>query len=222
MFGVSNMRAFTEVTGPAAYLPLENIDTDIIIRIEHITSPDPHRLGHFAFEVLRFREDGTENPDFVLNQRHFKNAPILMAGPNFGCGSSRETAVAALYSRGIRCVIAPSFGDIFFNNCFQNGLLPVVLAADRIESIAQMTKDGAALTVDLRTQSIRLPDGSTEIFSIEAMRRDALLAGLDEIAWTLRSDDEIRAWQAKDRVQRPWVWAEYEPCAKQIILGDKK
>jgi 3-isopropylmalate/(R)-2-methylmalate dehydratase small subunit len=200
------MRAFIEVSGPAAHLPLDNIDTDTIIRIEHITSPDPERLGHYALQALRLRADGSENPDFVLNQPAFRQAPFLLAGRNFGCGSSRETAVAALYSRGIRCVIAPSFGDIFHNNCYQNGLLPIVLDADVIAGIAAQCAEGQALAVDLRDERITLPDGSQRAFRIEAMRREALLAGLDEIALTLSGDALTREWQARDRIERPWVW----------------
>jgi 3-isopropylmalate/(R)-2-methylmalate dehydratase small subunit len=200
------MRAFTHVTGPAAYLPLDNIDTDTIIRIEHITSPDPERLGHFALEALRLRDDGSERPDFVLNQSAFRAAPILLTGRNFGCGSSRETAVAALYARGIRCIVAQSFGDIFLNNCYQNGLLPIALNNDAIAAIGAQAKRGNAVTVDLRSQRITLPDGSTQGFEIEPMRRESLLAGLDEVTLTLQADDVTRRWQARDRIERPWVW----------------
>lgn len=200
------MRPFTEVTGAAAYLPRDNVDTDIIIRIEHITNTPRDQLGRYALQALRLRDDGSEEPGFVLNQPAFREAPILLAGRNFGCGSSRETAVVALYGRGIRCVVAPSFGDIFFNNCFQNGLLPITLPAEAIAAIAARASEGQAVTVDLRRCEIRLNDGTVQPFTVEAMRRDAMLAGLDEIGLTLQSDAEIRGWQARDREARPWVW----------------
>lgn len=200
------MRAFTVISGPAAYLPLDNIDTDIIIRIEHITSTPLEQLGHYALEALRLRVDGSEEPDFILNRQPFRRAPMLLAGNNFGCGSSRETAVAALYGRGIRCIIAPSFGDIFFNNCFQNGLLPIVLPPETIRELAASSADGSPLTVDLRTSEIHSADGKQWAFDVEPLRRESLLMGLDEIDLTLRQDEAIRAWQTQDRIQRPWVW----------------
>jgi 3-isopropylmalate/(R)-2-methylmalate dehydratase small subunit len=200
------MQPFIQVTGPAANLPLDNIDTDVIIRIEHITSTPREMLGHYALQALRLRADGTEVADFVLNQPAFRTAPVLLAGRNFGCGSSRETAVHALIARGIRCVIAPSFGDIFFGNCFQNGLLPVTLPAETIARIAADAIHGEPLTVDLDAQEIRTSAGTLIPFQIEQRRRESLLAGLDDIGLTRRLAPQVLAWQERDRAARPWIW----------------
>jgi 3-isopropylmalate/(R)-2-methylmalate dehydratase small subunit len=200
------MQAFTIVRGPAAALLQPNIDTDVIVRIERLTSVARDALGPYAFEALRFRADGSENPDFALNRPPFRDAPILLGGPNFGCGSSREGAVWALLARGIRCVIAESFGDIFFANCFQSGVLPLRLQAEVMERIAQLAADGSALTVDLVARQIVLPGGDTVAIDVDPMRREALLEGLDDITRTLKHVDAIAAWQARDREARPWVW----------------
>lgn len=205
------MEAFTQVSGPAAWLPLDNVDTDIIIRIEHITSTPRDQLGHYALQALRLRDDGSEVPGFVLNRPAFRQAPILLAGRNFGCGSSRETAVHALRARGIRCVMAPSFGDIFFSNCFQNGVLPIVLPREQVEALAAEAGDGAPVTVDLRECRIASPGGRSIPFEVEPTRRESLLAGLDDIGLTLRLEERIREWQARDRVQRPWAWPPASP-----------
>ena len=199
------MQAFTTVTGVAAPLVRDNIDTDVIVRVERLGATPRGEMGPFAFESLRYRPDGSEDPEFVLNQPAFRGAPILLAGANFGCGSSREGAVWALMGAGIRCVIAPSFGDIFFNNCFQNGLLPVRLPA---ADIARLAEGGgnARVTVDLDRQRVVFPDGSVTGFEIEAMRRTAMLEGLDEIGLTLRHAEAIAAFQQTDRAERPWVW----------------
>lgn len=197
------MHPFTKVTGAAAPLLIPNIDTDVIIRIERLTGNAD--LGHFALEAMRYLPDGSPNSDCVLNQPRFKNAPILLAGRNFGCGSSREGAVTALMGMGVRCVIAPSFGDIFFANCFRNGMLPIVLPEATIEKLAERASDGH-LTVDLERQEIATQSGDTISFSVDALQREALLEGLDEIGLTLKSADDISAWQSTDRVRRPWVW----------------
>jgi 3-isopropylmalate/(R)-2-methylmalate dehydratase small subunit len=200
------VQAFTIVRGPVAALLRPNIDTDVIVRIERLTSVARDALGPYAFEALRFRADGTEDPDFVLNLPPFRDAPILLSGPNFGCGSSREGAVWALLARGIRCVIAESFGDIFFANCFQSGMLPLRLPGEALARIVQLTADGSALSVDLSAQHIVLPGGDTVAFEVDPMRREALLEGLDDITQTLKRIDAIAAWQARDREARPWVW----------------
>jgi 3-isopropylmalate/(R)-2-methylmalate dehydratase small subunit len=200
------MQPFTEVTGPAASLMRANIDTDIIVRIERLTTVPREQLGRYCFEALRYRTDGGENPDFVLNQPLFRAAPILIAGLNFGCGSSREGAVWALMASGLRCVIAESFGDIFYNNCFQNGLLPVVLPSAAIRRLADPAALGEALTVDLVSCSISTSNGEVISFEIDPARRQALLEGLDDISRTLKQHAEIAGWQLKDRVTRPWVW----------------
>jgi 3-isopropylmalate/(R)-2-methylmalate dehydratase small subunit len=197
---------FTTVTGPAAWLPQPNLDTDVIIRIERLTELARGELGPYCLESLRYRADGSEDPDFVMNRPAFRGAPILVAGDNFGCGSSREGAVWALQEVGVRCVIASSFGDIFYSNCFQNGILPIRLAHAEVESIAAACADGAALTVDLANQSLWPPSGQPIAFKVDALRRDGLLHGLDDIGLTLKDDEAIRAWQAKDRTARPWAW----------------
>jgi 3-isopropylmalate/(R)-2-methylmalate dehydratase small subunit len=200
------MQPFAKLTGPAAYLPRDNVDTDVIIRIERLTSVEREQLGRYAFEALRFGDDGTEDPDFVLNRPAFRAAPILLAGANFGCGSSREGAVWALMAQGLRCVIAESFGDIFYNNCFQNGMLPVALPAADVKQLAAASWQGAALTVDLTDCSVTTADGTKLTFAIDASSRQALMEGVDDIGLTLKQRSEIIAWQAKDRGSRPWVW----------------
>jgi 3-isopropylmalate/(R)-2-methylmalate dehydratase small subunit len=200
------VQPFTMITGPAAPLLRANIDTDVIIRIERLTSVPREQLGRYAFEALRYRINGSEDPDFVLNRTNFRNAPILIAGDNFGCGSSREGAVWALMAAGLRCVIAESFGDIFYNNCFQNGVLPVVLPVAAVSQLAREAANGALLTVDLVEQKVLTPQGEAIAFDIDAQRRQALLEGLDEISLTLKRLSEIVAWQSQDRNVRPWIW----------------
>jgi 3-isopropylmalate/(R)-2-methylmalate dehydratase small subunit len=209
------MIPFTQIAGPAAPLLRDNIDTDVIIRIERLAALERDQLGPYAMEALRFRPDGSEDPAFVLNERAFRSAPILLAGANFGCGSSREAAVWALMERGVRCVIAPSFGDIFFNNCIQNGLLPIRLPLARIHAVARAAAAGGHFTVDLERCTVTSPDGEVSPFVIDAQQREALLLGLDEIQLTLREAESIRAWQGKDQLCRPWAW----PFAQ--IQGDK-
>jgi 3-isopropylmalate/(R)-2-methylmalate dehydratase small subunit len=200
------MQPFTVVTGPAVPLMRANVDTDVIIRIERLTSLGKDALGPYAFEALRYRADAAENPDCVLNRPGYRNAPLLLADTNFGCGSSREGAVWALQAIGVRCVIAPSFGDIFFSNCFQNGVLPIRLAADAVRTLAAQAAEGAVFTVDLERQRIVAPDGTEWAFETEALRRESLLAGLDDIGLTLRHVDAIDAWEAADQALRPWNW----------------
>ena len=199
------MDKVTTIVGVAAPLLRSNIDTDTVIRIERLTEHARHELGPYALEVLRFRQDGNEDPACVLNQLAFRDAPILLAGDNFGCGSSREGAVWALLAAGIRCVVAESFGEIFYSNCFQNGLLPIRLSAEDIRMFADHAQAGHVLAIDLRTQTIK---SGTQVrpFMIDSNRREALLEGLDDISRTLKSDDLISQWQAEDRVRRPWVW----------------
>jgi 3-isopropylmalate/(R)-2-methylmalate dehydratase small subunit len=193
------MDKFTTLGGMAAPLLKSNIDTDTVIRIERLTQNARQDLGPYAFEALRFRPDGSEDPACVLNQDPFRGAPIVLAGENFGCGSSREGAVWALMAAGVRCVIAESFGDIFYNNCFQNGLLPVRLAPDDIAALGQVVE------VDLEKQTVR-SGPHVFPFDIEPIRREALLEGLDEVSRTLKSAALIAEWEARDRVLRPWIW----------------
>lgn len=201
------MDRFTTLTGIAAPLMRANIDTDTIIRIERMTGTTPAQMGPWCFEALRFRPDGSENPEFVLNRPAFRKAPILLAGANFGCGSSREGAVWALKHSGIRCVIGPSFGDIFANNCFQNGLLPVILPLDQVERLAAECEGGnARVTIDLERQVVVSPYGEEIPFRVEGVRRESLLRGLDEIGLTLQHAVAIAAYQSRDEAARPWVW----------------
>jgi 3-isopropylmalate/(R)-2-methylmalate dehydratase small subunit len=203
------MEKFDCVTGPAAPLLRANIDTDLIIRIERLVGTGRTGLGGYAFEQLRKRSDGSDNPEFVLNKPAYQGSPILLAGPNFGCGSSREGAVWALMGAGIRCVIAPSFGDIFFANCFQNGLLPIALPEEEVRRIAEETEASQGVgrtTIDLKRQTVTTPEGRELPFTIDARRRDALLEGLDDIALTMKRQSDIAAWQARDRAARSWMW----------------
>ena len=205
------LQPFTLLTGAAAYLPRANIDTDLIIRIERLTSLGKDELGAYAMEALRYLPDGSEDPSFVFNRPAFRGAPILLAGDNFGCGSSREGAVTALLGMGLRCVIAPSFGDIFFNNCFINGLLAIRLPAATVSALAAACADGAPLTADLEKGTLTTADWTVTPFAIDPLRREGLLQGLDDIGLTLKDDALIRQWQQADQVRRPWVWAVQAP-----------
>ncbi len=203
------MEEFVRLRALAAPLMRDNIDTDVIIRIDRLVGGRPDEVGKYAFELLRYLPDGGENPDFVLNREPFRRAQILLAGANFGCGSSREPAVWALQQMGFRCVVAPSFGDIFFANCFQNGMLPVVMERRTVEAIAAEVEADAAhgfVTVDLQKQTIVSPSGKEFRFEIEPARREALLHGLDEIGMTMRREAEIAAFQSRDRNRRPWIY----------------
>jgi 3-isopropylmalate/(R)-2-methylmalate dehydratase small subunit len=159
-----------------------------------------------AFAPLRYLPDGSPDPSFVLNRERFRDAPILLAAQNFGCGSSRESAVWSLRAIGIRCVIATSFGDIFFGNCFQNGVLPIVLDESVLESLAEEAADGAPLEVDLRASVVRSPRGASIPFTVDPLRRRQLLEGLDDLDAGLLRRDEIRVFQQADRILRPWIY----------------
>ena len=200
------MQAFISVNGAAVAVLRANVDTDIIIRIDRLTSIAQDQLGPYAFEALRSLPDGSPDPAFGPNQPAFRDAPVLLAGANFGCGSSRESAVWALQAMGVRCVIAPSFGDIFANNCYQNGVLPLVLPAAQLDQLAAHAADGSAVTVDLRDCTISAAGGWQATFALDPLRRASLLAGLDEIGLTLLHEARIRAWQLADRASRPWIW----------------
>jgi len=201
-----SLKPFTTVTGPAPWLRQPNVDTDVIIRIERLTSLGRNELGPYCLESLRYREDGSKDPDFVLNRPAFRGAPFLLAGENFGCGSSREGAVWALQAMGVRCVVAPSFGDIFFSNCFQNGILPIRVPQDQLEAVATACAGGAPLHVDLERLFLLPPSGQAIAFAVDPLRREALLHGLDDIGLTLKDDALVRAWQEQDRIARPWAW----------------
>ncbi len=201
------MEKFTTLTGIAAPLPMVNVDTDKIIPAQFLKSITREGLGKGLFFGLRYREDGSENPDFVLNKPPYREARILIAGENFGCGSSREHAPWALADFGIRCVIAPSFADIFFNNCFKNGILPIPLPrgeVDRLMAVAERGQ-GAVLTVDLETQEIVTPEGDRISFEVDAFRKHCLVNGLDDIGLTLQKEDKISAYEKQRAQGQPWL-----------------
>jgi 3-isopropylmalate/(R)-2-methylmalate dehydratase small subunit len=203
------LKPFTDLHAIAAPIMRSNVDTDVIIRIERLVGNSVRgTLGKWAFGSLRYLPDGSENPEFILNREPYRQAEILVTGPNFGCGSSREGAVWSLQEMGIRALIGSSFGDIFFSNCFQNGVLPIVVDNAIVDGLAaeiEATQGAGRIAVDLREQTITSPSGNQHRFEIDPRRRAGLLEGLDEVALTLGRDDEIRAFQAADRVQRPWI-----------------
>ncbi|WP_020181066.1 3-isopropylmalate dehydratase small subunit [Methylopila sp. M107] len=201
------MQSFTTLTGVAAPLPMINIDTDMIIPKQYLKTIKRTGLGAGLFSELRFNSDGSENPDFVLNKPAYKNAEILVAGDNFGCGSSREHAPWALLDKGIRCVISTSFADIFYNNCFKNGMLPIVVSPEDHAKLLDDAERGAnaRLTIDLAAQEIRGPDGGVVRFDIDPFRKRCLLEGLDDIGLTMQKDDSIAAFEKKNAAERPWA-----------------
>ena len=201
------MQKFTTLTGIAAPLPLINVDTDMIIPKQFLKTIKRSGLGVNLFDEMRYDQDGNESPDFVLNKPAYRNAQILVAGDNFGCGSSREHAPWALLDFGIRCVIAPSFADIFFNNCFKNGILPIALPQEQVDTLMEDAERGAnaTVTVDLETQTITGPDGGTIRFDVEPFRKHCLMNGLDDIGLTLEKAAAIDAFEAGAQTQRPWI-----------------
>jgi 3-isopropylmalate/(R)-2-methylmalate dehydratase small subunit len=202
------MDKFTTLTGIAAPLPMINVDTDKILPAVYLKTIKRTGLGTVLFDEIRYRPDGSENPDFVLNQTPYRNAKILIAGDNFGCGSSREHAPWALLDFGIRCVIAPSFADIFYNNCFKNGVLPITLPEATVDLLMEDAKKGAnaVLTIDLEKQTISRPDGEPVHFDIDPFRKHCLLNGLDDVALTQQKTAAIRNYEEKARLARPWQW----------------
>ena len=202
-------KPFNTLTAIAAPILRANIDTDVIIRIERLVGNNIRgTLGKWAFGALRYLPDGSENPEFILNREPYRSAEILITGPNFGCGSSREGAVWSLQEMGIRAIIGSGFGDIFFANCFQNGILPVMLDKAVIDGLAaeiEASQGAGRVSVDLQEQTVTSPSGVRHVFEIDPRRRAGLLEGLDEISLTLRRDQEIRAFQASDRDARPWI-----------------
>jgi 3-isopropylmalate/(R)-2-methylmalate dehydratase small subunit len=202
------MQKFIRVTGTAVPMMKDNIDTDVIIPAKRLVGHRRDELGAFAFEAYRYRPDRSDNPDFILNQPRYRDAKVLVAGENFGCGSSRESAVWALAGFGFRCVIAPSFGDIFVNNAFQNGMLLIRLPKEHVGHMAAELESSATpgMTVDLERRIVTIPSGAEMPFEIDAERRQALLEGRDEIGMTLARDAEILAFQERDRAARPWVY----------------
>jgi 3-isopropylmalate/(R)-2-methylmalate dehydratase small subunit len=201
------MDKFTTLSGVAAPLPIINVDTDKIIPKQHLKTIERTGLGKALFEELRYRDDGSENPDFVLNQPAYRQAKILVAGENFGCGSSREHAPWALMDFGIRCVIASSFADIFYNNSFKNGMLLITLPPQSVAELMDDARKGAnaRLSVDLASQTITRPDGGTVKFDIDPFLKDCLLNGLDDVGLTMKKESRIAAFEAKRRLSQPWL-----------------
>jgi 3-isopropylmalate/(R)-2-methylmalate dehydratase small subunit len=201
------MQPFTTLTGVAAPLRITNVDTDMIIPKQYLKTIKRTGLGTGLFSEMRYNEDGSENPDFVLNQPAWRKAEILVAGDNFGCGSSREHAPWALLDYGIRCVISTSFADIFYNNCFKNGILPITVSPGDLEKLFEDADRGAnaTLTVDLDKQEIRGPDGGVITFNIDAFRKHCLMNGLDDIGLTMVKAPAIDSYEEKAAANRPWL-----------------
>ncbi|MDE2577597.1 MAG: 3-isopropylmalate dehydratase small subunit [Hyphomicrobiales bacterium] len=201
------MEKFTQLTGVAAPLKIMNVDTDMIIPKQYLKTIARTGLGKGLFAEMRYREDGSENPDFVLNQAAYRKAQILVAEDNFGCGSSREHAPWALLDFGIRCVISTSFADIFYNNCFKNGILPIKVAKADLDKLMDDAERGAnaTLTVDLAKQEIRGPDGGVVKFDIDAHRKHCLMEGLDDIGLTMVKAPKIDAYEKKHAADRSWL-----------------
>ncbi len=201
------MEKFTKLTAVAAPMPIINIDTDMIIPKDYLKTIKRTGLGKGLFAEMRYHEDGSDNSEFVLNKPAYSKAQILVAGDNFGCGSSREHAPWALLDFGVRCVISTSFADIFYNNCFKNGILPVVVSQDELDKLMDDAERGAnsTLSVDLEAQTISGPDGGVIKFDIDQNRKERLLEGIDDIGETLGKADEISAFESKNSENRPWA-----------------
>lgn len=201
------MDKFTTLEGVAAPLKIINVDTDMIIPKQYLKTIKRTGLGKGLFSEQRYNDDGSENADFVLNKSAYRQAKILVAGDNFGCGSSREHAPWALGDFGIRCIISTSFGDIFYNNCFKNGILPIRVSQDELDKLFDDADRGAnaTLTVDLEKQEIRGPDGGAIKFDIDPFRKHCLFNGLDDIGLTMEKGNSIDSFEAKDKADRPWL-----------------
>ncbi|HJU06554.1 MAG TPA: 3-isopropylmalate dehydratase small subunit [Nitrospiraceae bacterium] len=205
------MQAFTQLTGIVAPLDRVNVDTDQIIPKQFLKTIKRTGLREGLFFDWRRRKDGSPDPDFFLNQPRYRDATILLARENFGSGSSREHAPWALLDQGFRCIIAPSFADIFYNNCFQNGILPVVLTSAEVQTLFDGTaKEGYQLTVDLAAQTITTPEGTRYRFGIDPFRKDCLLKGLDSIGLSLKHEVEISSYEARRQAQTPWLFADLQ------------
>ena len=200
------MQAFTRLDAKVAPLPEANIDTDQIIPAQFLKTVEREGLGRGLFFAMRFDDQGRERPEFVLNRPEYKGAGVLVAGDNFGCGSSREHAPWALMDFGIRCVISTSFADIFYNNCFQNGLLPVVLTAEEVQALMEEAKGGNHVaSIDLEAQTVVTPSGRTLSFQIDPQRKDKMLKGLDAIGETLRAATDIDVYEMRQALAQPWL-----------------
>jgi 3-isopropylmalate/(R)-2-methylmalate dehydratase small subunit len=201
------MQKFDHLTAVAAPLPMINVDTDMIIPKDYLKTIRRTGLGKGLFAEMRYRDDGSENPDFVLNKPAWRKAQIIVAGDNFGCGSSREHAPWALHDFGIRCVISTQFGDIFYNNCFKNGMLPIKVAKEDLDKLMDDAERGAnaTITIDLPAQEIRGPDGGVVKFEIDPFRKRCLLEGLDDIGLTMEKADKIKSFEEQAALARPWA-----------------
>jgi 3-isopropylmalate/(R)-2-methylmalate dehydratase small subunit len=211
------MQAFTQLNGLVVPLDRSNVDTDAIIPKQFLKSIKRSGFGPNAFDEWRYLDHGEPgmdnskrkiNPDFVLNQARYQGGSVLLARENFGCGSSREHAPWALEDYGFRAIIAPSFADIFFNNCFKNGMLPIVLSADDVDALFKETEsaEGYKLNIDLSTQTISTPSGKTYKFEVDAFRKHCLLNGLDDIGLTMQHQETIKAFETKHRAAQPWLF----------------
>ena len=200
------MEPFTTLRAVAAPMPTANIDTDQIIPARYLAKPR-HEQKDGMFRDIRFNPDGTPKPDFVLNRPEFKNAKVIVAERNFACGSSRENAVTSMLDNGIKVFIAPSFGDIFFNNCFQNGCLPIVLPEARVNALLRFLLElpGAEIAVDLAAQTVTGPDGHVDKFAVDAFRKECLLKGLDDVTLTLAYANDIAAFETRQKGEMPWL-----------------
>jgi len=201
------MQSFTTLTGVAAPFPLINVDTDMIIPKQFLKTIKRTGLGKALFHELRFDEKGQEKPEFVLNKPAYRKAQILVAGDNFGCGSSREHAPWALLDFGICCVISTSFADIFYNNCFKNGILPIVVSPENLKKLMDDAERGAnaTLTIDLGAQEIRGPDGGMIRFDVDPFRKHCLMNGLDDIGLTMEKQSDIENFERSQAERRPWL-----------------
>ena len=201
------MEKFTTLTGVAAPMNMINIDTDMIIPKQYLTTVERTGLGKALFFEMRYNDDGSENPDFVLNQPAYRNATILVAGDNFGCGSSREHAPWALLDFGIRCVIATSFADIFYNNCFKNGILPIKLPPEDVAKLMDDAERGAnaTVTIDLENQVITGPDGGEVKFDLDEFKKHCLFNGLDDIGLTMKNAAKIDDYEDAQKSSQPWL-----------------
>jgi 3-isopropylmalate/(R)-2-methylmalate dehydratase small subunit len=201
------MQKFTTLTAVAAPLNMMNVDTDMIIPKDYLKTIERTGLGKGLFSEMRYNDDGSDNPDFVLNKPAYRKAQILVAGDNFGCGSSREHAPWALLDYGIRCVISTSFADIFHNNCFKNGILPVVVSKEDLDKLMDDASRGAnaTITIDLASQEIHGPDGGTVKFEVDAFKKHCLLNGLDDIGLTMEKADHIATHERRAAENRPWA-----------------
>ena len=202
------MEKFTTLTGVAAPMDMINIDTDMVIPKQYLTTIERTGLGKGLFHEMRYNMDGSDNPDFVLNKPAYQNASILVTGENFGCGSSREHAPWALLDFGIKCVISTSFADIFYNNCFKNGVLPIRLAREEVEKLLEDAERGAnaTITIDLESQTITGPDGGEIKFELDEFKKHCLLNGLDDVALTMEHEEKISGYEETRKVSEPWLF----------------